>query len=224
MAFAVVNWYAGGQSIVDGIPRSVLAFGTGTWLWVPRPFVVLVAAALLVGAVLGHTRYGRSLYAIGSNREAAYLVGIPVRTYVFTAFAASGALSGAAGVLLLTYSGNANPQVGPSLTLTAVAAAFVGTTAFRLGHANVAGTLVAIYLIAVNVTGLEFAGAAVYVEGLFTGAALVLAIGVSTLLSRRRRRSRRPPGVSSNDTEVAAMAPVDSSKNTETVRILTEDA
>lgn len=190
VVFALVNWYTSGQPVIRGVPASVLAFGAGTWLGVPRPFVLLVAVASVVAFGLGHTPQGRSLYAIGANRRAARLVGIRVGAGVLAAFTLGGALAGVAGVVLLAYGGAANPQVGPGLTLTAVAAAFVGATAFRPGQVNVAGALVAIYLIAVNVTGLQYAGAAAYVEPLFSGVALVLAIGLSALLRHRRAPAR----------------------------------
>jgi ribose transport system permease protein len=188
VTFAVVNWYSGGQSIIDGVPMSVMAFAAGSWLGVPPPFVVLLLAAGAVGFLLGFTRYGRILHAIGANRQAARLIGIRVRASVCGAFVAAGLLAGGSGVLLLCYTGSGNPQLGPELTLTAVAAAFVGATAFRPGQMNVAGSLVAIYLIAVNVTGLQFAGVGVFVEHLFTGAALVLAIAIAAVLTRRRDR------------------------------------
>jgi ribose transport system permease protein len=186
VVFAVVNWYTGGQPVIVGVPASIVAFGSGTWLGVPLPFAALLVLAGIVGYTLGQTPYGRGLYAIGANRRAARLVGIRVGTSVLAAFTAAGALAGAAGVALLAYGGSGNPQVGPGFTLTAVAAAFVGATAFRPGQVNVAGALVAIYLIAVNVTGLQYAGATGYVEPLFSGAALVVAVGLSALLRRRR--------------------------------------
>jgi ribose transport system permease protein len=200
VTFAIVNWYSGGQSIIDGVPRSLMTFAASSWLGVPPPFVVLLLAAGAVAFVLSFTRYGRVLHAIGANRQAARLIGIRVRAGVFGAFVGSGLLAGLAGVLLLCYTGSGNPQLGPEFTLTAVAAAFVGATAFRPGQVNVAGSLVAIYFIAVNVTGLQFASVGVYVQHLFTGAALVLAIAIAALLARRRSRL--------GETEMPAPTPV----------------
>jgi ribose transport system permease protein len=191
---AVVTWYTGGQSIVGrvgvepeasdavgfhGVPDSLTRFGSGTWLGVPRMCYVVVCIAAAVYFLLEHTVGGRRLHAIGANRRAARLLGIRVRRAVFGSFVLSGLLAGVAGLLLLAYSGAGNPQVGPNLTLTALAAAFVGAAAFRPGQFNVPGTLVAIYFIAVNITGLQYAGVPPYINDLFTGVALVLAVVVS---------------------------------------------
>jgi ribose transport system permease protein len=124
---------------------------------------------------------------VGSNQEAARLVGIRVRSVVFRSFVVSGALAGAAGVLLLARSGAGNPQVGSTFTLTAIAAAFLGAAAFRPGQLNVPGTLVAIFFLAVNITGLTFAGVADYINDLFTGTALVVAVALSAMLLRRQQ-------------------------------------
>jgi ribose transport system permease protein len=182
----IVNWYTQGISIIQGIPAQLTAFGGGNWLGIPSPFYVVVLASLLVYYLLEHTPYGRNLHAVGSNPEAARLVGLGIPRLVFLSFVVSGAAAGLGGVLLVADSGAGNPSVGSVFTLTALTAAFLGATSVKPGRFNVVGTLLAIFFLAAAITGLTFAGVRDYINDLFTGFALVLAVGVSVLLRRRR--------------------------------------
>jgi len=190
--FGLVIWYTNGQSIVLGIPQALLTFGGGNFLGIPDSVYVVAGFALLAWYVLEQTPYGRSLHAIGSSKAAARLVGIRVERSVFVAFIISGASAGLAGVLLLASSGAGNPQIGQSFTLTAVAAAFLGAASFKVGQLNVLGSIVAILFLAVNITGLTFLGVQDWINQLFTGAALVVAIAFSTALHRERKHRARP--------------------------------
>jgi ribose transport system permease protein len=189
--FGIVIWYTGGQSIVIGIPQSLLSFGGGNLVGIPDSVYVVALVALVIWYLLEQTPYGRSLHAVGSNKAAARLVGIRVERAIFAAFVLSGAFAGLAGVLLLASSGAGNPQIGQSFTLTAVAAAFLGAASFSVGRLNVLGSIVAILFLAVNITGLTFAGVADWINQLFTGVALIAAIGFATALHRERRHRAR---------------------------------
>lgn len=189
--FGIVIWYTGGQSIVLGIPQSLLSFGGGKLIGIPDSVYVVIIVALIVWYLLEQTPFGRSLHAVGSNKAAARLVGIRVERVTFAAFVLSGAFAGLAGVLLLASSGAGNPQIGQAFTLTAVAAAFLGAASFKVGRLNVLGSIVAILFLAVNITGLTFAGVADWINQLFTGVALVVAIAFSTALHRERRHRTR---------------------------------
>lgn len=185
--FGVVEWYTRGQSIITGISPSLVHVGTGDWLGVPRTVYFLVVVAAAVYYLLEHTPYGRYLHSIGSNREAARLVGLRVERLVLIAFVLSGTLAGLAGVLLVARNGGASPQVGTvSDTLQALSAAFLGATAIRPGRFNVVGTIVAIFFLAFSVTGLSLAGVANWVNDVFNGAALFIAVLISTVIGRRR--------------------------------------
>jgi ribose transport system permease protein len=185
----IVTWYSGGTSIIQGIPTSLTNFGTGNWLGVPKVVYLLVIVALLVWYLLEHTPFGRYLYSVGSNFESARLVGLNIPSLVLRSFVVSGAAAGLGGILLLASSGAGNPQasVGNTLTLAALAAAFLGATAVHPGRFNVLGTLLAIFFLASAITGLTYAGVKDYIHDLFNGVALVLAVGISAVLNRRRQ-------------------------------------
>lgn len=183
----LVNWYTNGQSISLGISPTLINFGASNWLGIPRVFFLLVIVALLVYYLLQHTPFGRYLTSVGSNRQAARLVGLRVERLTLMAFVLSGALAGLAGVLLVARTGSANPQIGtlPD-TLQALAAVFLGATCIRPGRFNVLGAMIAIYFIAFSVTGLQIAGVATWINDVFNGAALFIAVVLSTAIGRRR--------------------------------------
>jgi ribose transport system permease protein len=183
----IVEWYTGGQSIINHISTGLIKIGSGQWFGLPSTIYFLAAAAILVYYMLEHTPYGRYLYSIGSNREAARLVGLRVERYVLLAFVLSGALAGVAGVLLVARNGSGSPQVGTVAdTLQALSAAYLGATAIKPGRFNVVGTMIAIFFLAFTVTGLSLAGVADWINSVFNGAALFLAVLVSTVIGRRR--------------------------------------
>jgi ribose transport system permease protein len=186
----IVEWYSKGQSIIRGIPKNLTNVGTGNWLGIPRTVFFLAVVALGVYYLLEHTPYGRYLHSIGSNRDAARLVGLPVERLVLISFVLSGGLAGIAGVLLVARNGGASPQLGTvGDSLQALSAAFLGATAIKPGRFNVLGTILAIFFLAFTVTGLSLAGVANWINDVFNGAALFLAVLISTILGRRRAGS-----------------------------------
>ena len=185
-----VDWYTKGQSIVNGIPQSLLDFGRTNFLGIPEVAWVLGVVALVIYYVLEHTPYGRALHAIGSNRAAAKLVGIRVERTITSAFALTGAFAGVAGILLVAYSGSANPAIGPTFTLTALASAFLGAVSFKVGRLNVPGTIVAIFFLSINIAGLTYAGVQNWITEVFTGLTLILAVALAAILSKERKAKR----------------------------------
>jgi len=185
----IVNWYTKGLAIVQGVPDSLTQFGSKTFLGLPRTLFLLVAVALGIWYLLEQTPFGRYLHAVGGNPAAAELVGLNIPSLVRRSFVVSGAAAGLGGVVLLAQSGAGNPGVGATFTLTALAAAFLGATSIRPGRFNVVGTLLAIFFLATAITGLTFAGVQSFINDLFTGTALVLAVAISAVLRRRRTLS-----------------------------------
>lgn len=183
----VVNQKTGGLSVTGDIPLGFSEFGSSNWLGIPKPAYVLALVAVAVYYLLCHTPYGRYLYAFGSNREAARLVGIRTKLTLGLTFVISGALAGAAGVLQVTRAGSADPKVGETFTLPALAAAFLSAAAMQPGRYNVAGTLVAIFFLAVLNNGLNLAGTPEYVGNYVNGAALIVGVGLAVRLGRRQQ-------------------------------------
>jgi ribose transport system permease protein len=152
------------------------------------------AAALVTMATLffGYLPTGRRMYATGGNRAAAHLSGVHVDRLIFASFITSACLSGAAGVIIAARLGSAQPGLGPQFLLPAFAAAFLGATAIRPGRFNVVGTVIAVYVLAVPISGLQQLGVPSWFEPVFNGAALVVAVALSNQIGvLREARARR---------------------------------
>jgi ribose transport system permease protein len=181
----LVILYSNSNSIT-GIPTSLISFGAKNWLGVPRPLWLTLIVVLLVGYLLRSTVTGRRLLMIGENPVASALVGIRTERLILVAFVLSGALYAVAGVVLLANTGSASPSDGFSGTFQVLTAVFLGATTVRPGRFNVLGTIVGVLFIAVSVDGLSLAGASDWVQPVFTGAAVIVAVAASTVFARRR--------------------------------------
>jgi ribose transport system permease protein len=187
----LVSLFSKDQTIV-GVPQAILDFGNGKWLGVPWPTWLLIAVAVLVAYLLRYTVTGRQLLQVGSNERSARLVGIDTKRLVFVAFLLAGVLAAIAGALQIARTGSGNPGSGSNLTLHALAACFLGATTIRPGHFNVPGTLVGVFFVAIAVNGLTLAGATDWVDPVFNGLSVIVAVALSTVLARRRGQLASP--------------------------------
>ena len=186
-------WITGGSVVFENVPESFAQIARGDILGIPLPVIYMVVLTILFVILLEFMPVGRKLYAIGANREAAFLVGIKVNRLIVGTFIISALCAGTAGVLIASRLASSQASLGPEFLLPAFAAAFLGATAIRPGRFNPVGTVVAVYLLAVATTGLEFLGVPSWSKAVFNGAALLIAVGVSrkvTNLKRNRAEKR----------------------------------
>jgi ribose transport system permease protein len=183
----VVNQITGGTAQVSNIPRSLVHFGSGSVLGIPKPTLVLIVVACAVYFMLVHTPFGRYIYALGSNPNAARLVGLRTRLTLALTFVLAGGLAGIAGVLQVARAGGADPGLGNELTLPALAAAFLSAAAIKPGRYNVGGLLVALFLLAFLNSGLTIAGAEPYVTQYVNGVALIAGVALAVNIGRKGR-------------------------------------
>jgi ribose transport system permease protein len=183
--------YSDGQAIFGDVPTSFTDLARGRLAGIPQPVILVLVVAVVLGLILAMLPIGRRMYATGGNERAARLTGIATRRYVIAAFVTSSFLAGIAGVVLGSRLGTASPSTGGSLLLPAFAGAFLGATTVRPGRFNVAGTIIAVYTLAIAVAGLQQMGAPVWFEPVFNGAALVVAVATSRwALQQRRKRAK----------------------------------
>ncbi|XBB67834.1 ABC transporter permease [Nocardioides sp. WV_118_6] len=182
----VILQRTGGLAPASDIPDSLTSFGTGLVAGVPAIFITLIVVAGAVYFVLSHTSFGRQMYAVGSNVEAAKLVGLRVDRIRGIAFVAGSVLCAIGGLLYVSRAGGASPNVGATFTLPALAAAFLSAAAVRPGRFNVWGTVVAIFFLAVLNNGLNLAGVKPYVNDYVNGGALIIGVAMAAVLYRRR--------------------------------------
>jgi ribose transport system permease protein len=153
-------------------------------------YVIVLAVA--VWWFLDYTPGGRSIYAIGDNPEAARLTGVDVKKWTWVALTLSSMVCGIGGVLYGSLSGP-SLTFGSSLLLPAFAAAFLGSTQIRPGTFNVWGSVIAVYVLATGVTGMEFVTSVQWLSDMFNGVALILAVAFAVW-----RQSRATAGPSAD--------------------------
>jgi ribose transport system permease protein len=184
---AAVQVINGGQQIVEGIPTSFTALANKQIFSISLPFFYMLALALILWYVTEYRPVGRYIYATGSNPDAARLAGVRTSRLRVLALMTSATVASLTGIIFLATVGSASPESGTPYLLPAFAGAFLGATQIKPGRANVLGTLLAVYLLATGVKGLQLAGAQVWVNDLFNGVALILAVAMAVRAGRLRR-------------------------------------
>lgn len=189
LLYGLSNWYTQGMQIPGfQLPAAYLSIA-GAIGGVPYPAILVLVVGVILWIVLERLPAGRSLYFVGFNPRAAELSGINVGRVVNAAFVSSGVLCALAGILLAAILRSGTPSVGPEYLLPAFAASLLGATSIRPGRVNVGGTLLSILILAFAFSGVQQLGAAFYVEYLFNGGILVVAVALSVYAAARRRRS-----------------------------------
>lgn len=176
------------NSFVGPIPIKSQHIVTAQPLGIPILTIYALVTAVVAWYVLQHAPIGRRLQATGVNPDATRLAGIRTSRYIFWTLVVSGVVGSAAGLLVALKIGSVSPDVGPPYLLPAFAACFLGTTLFKPGRFNVWGTVLALYLLATGVKGLQLAGGQTWVTDMFNGVALILAVSIAVLSAKRRTR------------------------------------
>jgi len=181
----VVLWVSNSQTI-SGVSQSLIDLVVvNRFLGIPLEFYYGLALGLAIYYVFEFTPLGRRLLFVGRGRNVARLSGIRVMRMRWGAFVASGVISAFAGVLYAGTLGSADPTSGLSFLLPAFAAAFLGATTIMPGRFNPLGSIAAVYFLVTGITGLQLLGVQTFVQQLFYGGALVLAVALSQLARRR---------------------------------------
>lgn len=161
------------------------------FLSIPLEFYYGLAIFLVVWYVLSFTPVGQKALVIGQSREVARLTGVRVNRQRSWAFIIGAAIAGIAGIAYAATNGTVDPTAGSALILPAYAAVFLGATAIKPGRINALGALVAVYFLATGTAGLELLGAQSYIQQIFYGAALVVAITIPKVNRDRIFKRRR---------------------------------
>lgn len=148
---------------------------------IPISIIVLVTVAVIVGAVLSRSSFGRWLYASGGNERAAELSGVPVKRVQVTVYTLSGMLAAMAGIVLASQLTSAGPTAGMTYELTAIAAVVIGGAALTGGRGTVRGTMLGAFVIVFLANGLVIIGVSSYWQTVFTGAVIVLAVLLNSI-------------------------------------------
>lgn len=175
--------YTGGTPIPI-LNESFYDLGNGYLLGVPIPSLILLAVLLVSGIVLKLTPFGRSVYGIGSNEDAARLSGLPVRPYKTLVYVIMGGVAGLAGLVYASQLSVGTPIAGQGYELDAIAAVVVGGTSLFGGKGSVVGTFVGTLIIGVLANILNLTGVDPFVQQLFKGALIVVAVYIMSRSDR----------------------------------------
>lgn len=152
---------------------------------VPLPLVILGAVALGVHVLTRHTPFGRQLYAIGGNEEAAFVSGVPVNRVVIGAFAALGGIVAITGLMQTAYAGASTTTVGDQMELDAIAACVIGGTSLRGGRGSVLGVIFGALIMASLLNGMTLLAVPPELKFIVRGAVLTLAVWMDVKLAKR---------------------------------------
>lgn len=191
IAYAASNWYTQGQQLFGTLPNAFKDLYMARPLGLPISALYVAALATLIWFVLQYTTTGRQLYALGSNRRAAELTGISSKRIVLGAYVAAGLIVAVAGIVLASRLRMGSVSTGPDYLLPVFVGAILGSTTIVPGRPNAWGTIVAVTLLGIGISGLQQLGAQYFVVPLFNGTTLILGVGLAGYASRRTHRVRR---------------------------------
>jgi len=185
-------WRGATLLVNDGAPVSGLDagyrwWGSGQILGLPVPVLVFVLVAALGYVVLRHTRYGRHVYAVGGNPEAARLAGLNVNSVLNSVYVIVGVLSGLAGFLLSARLGSAESVAGTGYELRVIASVVIGGASLFGGLGGIGGTVIGALLIGVLTNGLVIMNVSAYLQQIVIGVIIVAAVGFDTYAKSRTR-------------------------------------
>jgi ribose transport system permease protein len=189
VAFAIENQAVQGVSPSYGSAMSASIGGLEV------PFIIALALTIGLWYLYGYTPIGRQMYFVGASRDVARLAGLPVKRLRYMSLIASALVGSITAVVAAGYLGGADPNVASTYLLPVTASALLGATAIWPGRANPWGAYIATYFLVTGYTGLEEMGLSGWIQQVFYGGALVVAVAVAQFAASRRGTGRAEFGV-----------------------------
>jgi ribose transport system permease protein len=164
----------------------LLQLGGGSVFGVANPVIFLLVLAVVTGFFFRWTRWGRHVFAIGGNEEAARMTGVPVRRVKLTVYMFSAFCAGLTGVLEVGWLGGVTTNLGQSMELTVIAAAVIGGANLSGGAGTALGAVIGAALIEVIRNSLILLGISTFWQGSFVGVFIILAVAIERLRAVRK--------------------------------------
>ena len=174
---------------ISGFDEGFTFWGQGRIGIIPTPVVIFIAFAVLAHLVLRYTRFGRQVYAVGGNAEAARLSGLKVPRILLSVYVLMGFFAGLAGFVLAARLNSAEAVAGIGYELTVIASVVIGGTSLFGGIGTIFGTVIGAVLIGVLLNGLVLLNVSSYIQQIVIGLIIVLAVAFDTYAKSRRRRA-----------------------------------
>ena len=180
--------YTNGQNIYQ--LDQFIVFGQGDIFGVPIPVIVMIIISLVTWYILNNTRFGRHLYAIGGNEEAARASGIRVNRTKMLAFVVSGAFVGLSGVLFMSRVNAGLPNAGIGFEFDAMTASIIGGTSFSGGVGTAMGTLVGAFIMGFLNNIMNLLGIQSYLQQIIKGGIIVIAVAYDIMSKNKKTASQ----------------------------------
>ncbi len=172
---------------VSGFDPAFVWWGQGRIGVIPVPVIIFAFFAVVAHVVLRYTRYGRQVYAVGGNPEAARLAGLNVRRVIMSVYIITGFFAGLGSFVLAARLNSAEAVAGTGYELTVIASVVIGGTSLFGGIGTIAGTVVGTLLIGVLLNGLVLLNVSAYIQQIVVGLIIVLAVSFDTFAKARSR-------------------------------------
>lgn len=176
---------------ISGLPAGFRWLGAGKIAYIPAPVLVVLVVCIVLHLFLSRTTVGRDIYAIGGNKQAAVLCGIPVNSRLTLVYAISGGLAGLAAILLAGRMNSGYPLAGAGAELDSIAAVIIGGASFFGGVGTVSGTLVGALMIGVLRNGLNLLDVSSYWQSAVIGVVIVMAVWIDVVRQRSASKNAR---------------------------------
>jgi ribose transport system permease protein len=181
---------------VTKIPEEIFFLGRGNFLSVPMPFIFTLVVMVIVVFIMKKTTFGRYVYAIGNNVQAASILGIKVKRVRTTVYMMVGMLSALAGMLMVARLGSSQPTIGTQWPMNSIAASVIGGLSLTGGIGNPVGALIGAAIISVIQNIIVLLGVSSYWQTVVSGVVVVVAISIGSVSDMIRARRIRASKVS----------------------------
>lgn len=187
VARGIALYYTGGANILQ--LGKFVNIGQGMLGFIPIPVIIVLGVTVVVWYLFNHTRYGRNLYAIGGNRNAAEASGINTKKNIYISYAINGLLAGLAGVIFMARNNAGLPNGAIGYEMTGLTAAIVGGTSFSGGVGTVMGTVAGAFIIGFLENIMNLIGVNSYIQSIIEGGIIVVAVAFD-IMSKSRKTSK----------------------------------
>lgn len=167
-----------------GLDSFYTTLGLGSVGPVPVPVIIMLAAFLVGHIILAHTVFGRKIYAVGGNPDAARVSGINVERIIMMSFVVAGVFAGLSSLVLTSRLNSFTPSMGTGFEFSAIAAVVIGGTSLLGGEGNIGGTLVGVLIMGVINNALNLLGVSVYLQDVVRGGIIFLAVLIDAMRSK----------------------------------------
>ncbi|MCL1993564.1 MAG: ABC transporter permease [Spirochaetes bacterium] len=184
-----ILFFTGGQNLLQLGPFVV--FGQGTLFYIPIPILFMFLIVFVTWYILNNTKFGRSLYAIGGNEEAANASGIKIARTKFTCYLVNGLFVGLAGIIFMSRVNAGLPNAGIGLEFDALTAAVIGGTSFSGGIGTAMGTLAGAFIVGILNNIMNLVGVNSHLQQVIRGSIIALAVIMDISAKNKKGRPKR---------------------------------